>query len=84
MHICALALTIDKYALDITGLAKDLKMQPKQLASYFRELGCTYKSKGPVKRKRGDDDGEAAASVSGYTVALRVPLKFPKVKKMRR
>jgi len=82
-HICALALTIDKYSLDITVLASDLKMQPKKLAAYFRELGCSYRASGAKKRKRGDADGEAASMVrgGGYIVTLKVPLVFPKPKK---
>ena len=30
LHMCAVALTIDQFSFNITTLAKDLKMQPKQ------------------------------------------------------
>lgn len=57
-----------------------------RLAVYFRELGCSYKAGGATKRKRGDEDGEAAAfsGAGGYTVTLKVPLTFPKPKKGKR
>ena len=39
-HICALALHIDGFNVDISTLKDDLKMEQRQLITYFQELGC--------------------------------------------
>lgn len=92
VHLCAVCLTLENYDMDITVLSKDLRMAPKSLLAFFRELGCTYKG-GSRKRKRGDDEEEtgagagsgagagagAGAAESAAGPGYRVRLKVPLV-----
>eukprot|EP01138_Halocafeteria_seosinensis_P015605 gb/GECG01015926.1/.p1 GENE.gb/GECG01015926.1/~~gb/GECG01015926.1/.p1 ORF type:complete len:492 (+),score=93.14 gb/GECG01015926.1/:1-1476(+) len=68
MYIACCALHINSQAMDIKPVAEELKIDPKNLYQYFRELGCNYKFLSQTK---------------SYHVKLAVPLKFPAQRKKR-
>jgi hypothetical protein len=65
-HIIVLSLILGKYKINISLLSKSLKMDPKILQNYCRELGCKI-SEGKDKKKN---------SSSAVFVQLTAPLKL--------
>lgn len=88
-HICALSLYVDGWTTDTTNLKLDLKMENKEIAQYFRELGCkvappTEKERESVNQWFGRppmNKGQAAVS---RIAKLKVPPDFPKARSGRR
>jgi hypothetical protein len=68
-HILILALILNKYKLDITRLAKSMKMDIKQLQIYAKEIGCKLYEAKKEKNKKG-------VSQPGSMVELIAPLKL--------
>jgi hypothetical protein len=68
-HILILALILSKYKLDITRLAKSMKMDIKQLQSYAKEIGCKLSEVKKEKNKKG-------STLPGSIVELVAPLKL--------
>ena len=81
-HICALALVIDNYAVDVFDIREDLRLENKQVAQYFRELGCKVAEVGETERKGMGITKEQGGS---HKVArLVLPLDFPVVRQRAR
>ncbi|ODN97971.1 hypothetical protein I350_07608 [Cryptococcus amylolentus CBS 6273] len=51
--ICLLYLTSDGYSVEVGRIAKDLKMEPAKVATYYKQLGCNVKLKASPLLKRG-------------------------------
>jgi len=91
-HICALALYIDDWTTHLTDLKQDLRMESKELAQYFRELGAkvgvpTEKEVEGLKAEAGVEGRKRMGRevVASLRVArLRLPLDFPKARAFRR
>lgn len=77
-HICALALRICNFDVDIFALFKDLAREPREIVDYFKELGCKVTLPTEAERRRLDI---TKAEVNDHKHArLRVPLVFPVIK----
>lgn len=77
-HICALALTLDNFTTDTHDIREDLKLEGKNVQTYFQELGCgvdrpTEIERGKLKITRVEGAGHRIAR-------LRLPLVFPKMR----
>lgn len=68
-HIIILALILNKYKLDITRLAKSMKMDIKQVQSYAKEIGCKLTEVKKEKNKKG-------SAQPGSIIELIAPLKL--------
>ncbi|KAK3673673.1 DNA-directed RNA polymerase I subunit rpa49 [Recurvomyces mirabilis] len=81
--VCALGLFVSEgWRMEMSDLKLDLKMENKQLAQYFVELGA--KVSAPSEKDR-EAFGMSKAQASVSRVArLRLPLEFPKVRSGRR
>ncbi|KAK8223629.1 RNA polymerase I associated factor, A49-like protein [Phyllosticta capitalensis] len=74
-HIAAMALIVDDYEVDTFDLREDLKVDNKQIAQYFHEIGC--KVGVPTEKERGKKYSKAEAT--NHKIAkLKIPLDFPK------
>ncbi|KAL9131168.1 MAG: hypothetical protein Q9217_000821 [Psora testacea] len=75
-HILALTLLIDGFVVDTYHIQQDLKLDTKQVAKYYRELGCAVSAPTKVEQERmGMLKAEAQAR---RMVRLKIPLTFPK------
>lgn len=81
-HICALALFVDGWATPTNQLKDDLKMEPRQLAQYFMELGCKVSALTETERNVRRMN-KAIAAVTKMA-KLKLPLEFPKPRYARR
>ncbi|KAK7534384.1 RNA polymerase I associated factor, A49-like protein [Phyllosticta citribraziliensis] len=74
-HVAAMALIVDDYEVDTFELREDLKLDNKQIAQYFHEIGC--KVNNPTDKERGKKYSKAEAT--NHKIAkLKIPLDFPK------
>ena len=78
-HLFVLGLHLDNFASDLKALQEDLQLRPPQIASLYKELGCTV---GPITEAQR----LALALPKSETKALRravlkVPLTFPPPKR---
>jgi DNA-directed RNA polymerase I subunit RPA49 len=81
-HLCAMACLVDNYEVDLWDLKEDLKLEMKQMAQYFSEIGAKIGMLSEGEKKRLGLDRAAAAQ---HKVAkLKLPLDFPKVSFGRR
>ncbi|KAI9736872.1 MAG: DNA-directed RNA polymerase I subunit rpa49 [Claussenomyces sp. TS43310] len=79
--ICALALIVDNFEVDMYDLAEDLKLEAKQLSQYFREIGARV---GPMPTSEGKKLGlDKAAMAQRKFAKLKLPLEFPKTRFVR-
>ncbi|WVQ71488.1 hypothetical protein IAR50_001026 [Cryptococcus sp. DSM 104548] len=77
--ICLLYLTLDGYSVEVGRIAKDLKMEPAKVATYYKQLGCNVKLASPAEREaQGITLAEAGQMRRAVMVA---PVKFPKTKR---
>lgn len=77
-NMCALALIVDNFEVDIYDLREDLKLEAKEMAAYFSEVGARIMSANVAEAKRLGLD---KASAQQHKFArLRLPLEFPKAK----
>ena len=67
-YACVFALTLDNFEMDSLELREDLRLEQKQIDSYFHEVGARTKA---VAEKI---DGK---SINRYKAKLAIPLKFP-------
>lgn len=81
-HIAAVSLYIDGFVSNMTSLREDLKMENKQLAQYFIELGCKVTPPNETYRQRLGISKAQAATVR--IAALKLPLELPKPRAARR
>ncbi len=80
--ICALALIVDNFEVDIYGLREDLKLEAKEMQAYFSEIGAKIMAANAAESKRLGLD---KASAQQHKFArLRIPLEFPKAKFARK
>lgn len=77
-HICALALTLDNFTTDTHDIREDLKLEVKNIQSYFQELGCAVDT--PTEVERGKLKITKAEGVGHRIARLRLPLVFPKMR----
>ena len=87
--IACLSLIIDGYTTDLRLLATDMRLPPVRLLHFYKELGCNATPiRSNVPGNTVDEDNEedndktssGRSTVISYTVALHVPLNFPKPK----
>lgn len=69
-HCCVFASIIDNFEVNTLDLREDLKLEQKQLAQYFMEVGARM-----TQSKKGDKVDHIAK--------LALPLLFPKVRQVR-
>lgn len=81
MHLCALACMVDNAEVDIWDLKEDLRMETKQVALYFREIGAKIRALPEERRKKLGL--EKAAAAQRKVAKLTTPLDFPKVSRGR-
>jgi DNA-directed RNA polymerase I subunit RPA49 len=76
-HICAAALIVDDFAVDVNDLREDLKLENKEIKQYFSELGC--KIAAPTQTDLTNMKLTKAESANHFIAKLKLPLVFPKV-----
>lgn len=81
-HVCALALVVDNFEVDLYDLREDLHLEAKEISQYFQEIGAKVVPANEVERKRLALD-KAAAQQRKFA-RLRLPLEFPKLRFARR
>ncbi|KAK0623012.1 RNA polymerase I associated factor, A49-like protein [Immersiella caudata] len=69
-HCCVFASIIDNFEVNTLDLREDLKLEQKQIAQYFMEIGARM-----TQSKKGDKIDHIAR--------LALPLQFPKVRQAR-
>ncbi|KAI9768485.1 MAG: DNA-directed RNA polymerase I subunit rpa49 [Geoglossum simile] len=81
-HIAALALVVDGFEVDIYDLKEDLRLETKEAALYFQEVGCRVL---PLTDRERDRMGKLTkAEASSHKMAkLRVPVEYPKPRRVR-
>ncbi|KAK5166075.1 DNA-directed RNA polymerase I subunit rpa49 [Saxophila tyrrhenica] len=77
-HMCALSLYVDGWTADTSNLRDDLKMDAKEMAQYFRELGCRIAAPTEGERERWGIKKGQERSVK--VAKLKLPLDFPKAR----
>jgi DNA-directed RNA polymerase I subunit RPA49 len=80
MFVCVLALMVDA-EVDIWDLKEDLKLELKQMATYFTEIGAKISTLGEVERKKLGL--EKAAAAQHKVAKLKTPVEYPKVRNGR-
>jgi DNA-directed RNA polymerase I subunit RPA49 len=81
-NVCALALVVDNFEVDMSDLLKDLQLDQKQLNTYFSEIGARITPATESERKMLGVD--KAAARKHYFARLKLPLAFPKAKFARK
>lgn len=81
-HICALALLVDNYDVDMYDLREDLKLEVKDISAYFQELGAKVSSIGVAEGKKLGLD--KAGMAQRRVAKLKLPLEFPKARFARK
>lgn len=66
-HCCVFASIIDNFEVNMNDLREDLKLEQKQLAQYFMEVGAQVKQ-------------SKAGGVMKHIAKLQLPLVFPKIR----
>jgi len=82
MHLCALACVVDNFEVNTWDLKEDLKLETKEIAQYFHEIGAKITGLSDVERKRLGL--EKAAAAQRKVAKLKIPLDFPKVSQGRK
>lgn len=78
-HLFVLGLYLDNFATELRTLQEDLQLRPPQIATLYKELGCTVAPLTEVQRTAaGLTKGEAK---SLKRAVLKVPLTFPPPKR---
>lgn len=83
-HMCALTLFVDGWTTNATDLKDDLKMENKQIAQYFNELGCKVGAPTEIERARMGKNVSKAQAAAMRMAKLKLPLEFPKARAGRR
>lgn len=81
-HVCALALIVDNFEVDMYDLREDLKLETKDMARYFSEIGARVASIGALEGKKLGLD--KAGMAQRRIAKLKLPLEFPKAKFSRK
>ncbi|CAI6333404.1 unnamed protein product [Periconia digitata] len=77
-HICAAALLVDGFEVDVNDLRNDLRLENKEVRQYFAELGCRVAA--PTETDRTKLKLTKAESLNHFVARLKLPLVFPKIK----
>jgi DNA-directed RNA polymerase I subunit RPA49 len=81
-NACALALIVDNFEVDMYHLRADLKLEAKEMQTYFSEIGARILPANEAERKKLGLD--KAAAMQHKFARLRLPLEFPKAKFTRK
>ena len=81
-NVCALALIVDNFEVDVYDLREDLKLESRQMQTYFSEIGARIMSANEGEKKRLGLD--KATAMQHKFARLRLPLEFPKAKFARK
>jgi DNA-directed RNA polymerase I subunit RPA49 len=81
-NVCALALIVNNFEVDMYHLRADLKLEPKEMQMYFSEIGARILPANEAERKKLGLD--KAAAMQHKFARLRLPLEFPKAKFARK
>ncbi|KAF2273762.1 DNA-directed RNA polymeras-like protein I 49 kDa polypeptide [Westerdykella ornata] len=81
-HICAAALIVDNFRVDVNDLREDLKLENNEIKQYFHEIGCKVTK--PTEAEREKLKISKAEATMHWMATLKIPLNFPKVKTGRR
>lgn len=76
-HVCALACVVDHYEVAVFELQEELKLEGKDMAKYFREIGAKVAPLSDAQRKAMKLDKAVAAQ--RQVARLKLPLEFPKI-----
>jgi len=76
-HICALACLVGNYEVDMYDLKEDLRIDLRDMAKYFTEIGAKIFALPEAMRK--DLQLDKAAAAQRKVARLRLPLEFPKL-----
>ena len=80
-HLCAIAMVVDNYEVDMWDLKDDLKMEIGPMAQYFKEIGAKIVAYPEGMRKAMRI--EKAAASQRKLAKLKIPLEFPTTKFVR-
>eukprot|EP00850_Spirogloea_muscicola_P010074 SM000058S18504 [mRNA] locus=s58:194614:197149:- [translate_table: standard] len=80
-HILVVALKADLFVVDPADIAPEVKMIPKELIPFFKEVGCTVEK---VRRAALSGNGNIQSEKGLYRAVMAVPLQFPKLTSKRR
>ncbi len=72
MHIFVLALSLNSYNMRIGRLCEVMNIPSEKAQAYFKELGCVVTA--PPSKEKSE----------GHNAALKAPLVFPKLKKLKK
>ncbi|KAF2205840.1 RNA polymerase I associated factor, A49-like protein [Delitschia confertaspora ATCC 74209] len=75
-HICAAALIVDDFEVDVNDLRDDLKLENKDIKHYFLEIGCRVTN--PTETERTKMKITKAETVNHSIAKLKLPLVFPR------
>jgi DNA-directed RNA polymerase I subunit RPA49 len=75
-NVCALAMIVDNFEVDIYDLREDLKLEGKEMQQYFMEIGAKITAANAAEQKRLGLD--RAAAQQHKFARLRLPLEFPR------
>jgi DNA-directed RNA polymerase I subunit RPA49 len=77
MYLCALAMIIDNTEVNMWDLKEDLKLETKEMALYFTEIGAKIGPLGEAERRKLGL--EKAAAAQHKVAKLKGPLSYPRV-----
>ncbi|KAF2639030.1 DNA-directed RNA polymeras-like protein I 49 kDa polypeptide [Massarina eburnea CBS 473.64] len=77
-HICAAALIVDGFEVDVNDLRNDLRAENKDIKQYFAELGCRVVA--PTETDLTKYKLTKAEKANHFIAKLKLPLQFPKLK----
>jgi len=80
-YILLLCLMINDYDIEISHLALEFQLEPKDLSLYFSELGCIVTKKAPAEGQKGQHRARLLQADSrGKTLAELLPDRRPRPK----
>lgn len=80
-HLCAMAMIVDNYEVEMWDLKDDLKLEIAPMAQYFKEIGAKVVVLPEGMRKALGI--EKAAAAQRRVARLKIPLEFPTTKFVR-
>ena len=81
-HLCALTFIVDNFELDTLDLKDDLKLETKEMANYYSEIGARIS---PLSKVEANKLGLDTAAANQRRIAkLKLPLEFPKARFARK
>ncbi|GAM86873.1 hypothetical protein ANO11243_048930 [Dothideomycetidae sp. 11243] len=77
-HMAAICLFIDDFKTDTHDLREDLRLDNRQMAQYFHELGCRIRS--PTDKEHAEFRISKSQAAQRKVAVLKLPLEFPKTR----